>query len=519
MPVTFVPFKPLNLLGGSYNNGAASAILNLVPTTENGYNFFYGEGSARSATALDTAPRGGTSIRKNGTDYVYIGTTGRLYLEVGASAGTVTNVSQGGVGATPYSTSSTDWGWSFTQWGDGIIATNYVDAVQYKSDYTTTAAFADAFTSTLKPKGKFITVVKNQVFLAYTNEGGTAYPNRVRWGAVDNVLGMDSSPSTQSDYQDLLDNYGNITGMVGGEYALIFKERAIYKCTYVGAPLIYRFDLLAAGIGTIHPGSIVEFEGSVYFWGNDRAYVIGPGAETIDPVTDGVVPAVLAGHAYSANDGFKVTTTIEYDRTKPYLVHSTVDLAKGLIFWAFPNLNSAGQKDIVAFHPNTGSASLCEGVGSSGLDKIAWFIQGPNVASGTVGYVPSGGIGVLCVQLAGLTIHNMDTSGAQEFAPAICSGMLTAGLGKRAVITAVRPAIFQGDNTDGSDPTSLISVVEVNHNGLFGTENVFTASPSGNGWRCGKANGEFLVIKNEFSSGPHICLGWEVVFDELDSER
>src|SRR5574343_1998619 len=186
MPVTFVPVKPLNLLGGSYNNGAASSILNLAPTTEGGYNLFYGSGTARSSTTLDTAPRGATSIRKSGTDYVYVGTTGRLYLEVGASAGTVTNVSQGG--GTPYATSSSDWGWSFTQWGDGIIATNYVDHVQYKADYTSVAAFVDAFTSTTKPKAKFVTVVKNQVFVAYTNEGGTAYPNRVRWGAVDNLL-------------------------------------------------------------------------------------------------------------------------------------------------------------------------------------------------------------------------------------------------------------------------------------------------------------------------------------------
>jgi len=520
MPTTFVPFKPLDLLGGNYNNGSSSAVVNLAPISGNGFNLFGGVGTSRSATALDTDARGGTSIRKSGTDYVYVGTTGRLYLEVGASAGTVTNVSQGG--GTPYSTSSTDWGWSFTQWGDGIIATNYVDHVQYKADYTSVAAFVDAFTSTTKPKAKFITVVKNQVFVAYTNEGGTAYPNRVRWGAVDNLLGMDSSPSTQSDYQDLLDNYGNITGMVGGEYALVFKERAIYKVTYVGAPLIYRFDLLAAGIGTIHPGSIIEYEGKVFFYGNDSLYVIGPGAETIDPVEDGVTRAVLLGHAYSNNDGFAVTVgaanVIEFDRSAPYLVHSAVDLSKGLIAWAVPSLNSSGEKHVILFNPRSGNGGIGTARGSTGLRKLYWMIQGPNVNTGTVGVSPSGGIGIMGVSDQKVIVNMDNTSYAPS--PHIVSGLLTPSLGTRAVITAIRPVFYSGDNTDASVPAGSVEVLPVDYKGLFGTAVNYTASTSGNGWWYGKANGEFLAIRTYFPTyAPHVCLGWEVIFDEIGSDR
>lgn len=524
MPIAFVPFKPLDLLGGMYDNGGSSIVCGLAPIAgKYGYSRFLGiKEEGHSATALDTAARGGTTIRKSGTNYVYVGTTGRIYLE---TLGTLTNVSKGGVGATPYSTSSTDWGWSFTQWGDGIIATNYVDAVQYKSDYTTTAAFADAFTSTLKPKGKFITVVKNQVFLAYTNEGGTAYPNRVRWGAVDNVLGMDSSPSTQSDYQDLLDNYGNITGMVGGEYALIFKERAIYKCTYVGAPLIYRFDLLAAGIGTIHPGSIVEFEGSVYFWGNNKAYVIGPGAETIDPIEDGAIPAILLQHTYSANNGWPGSPNFDLSVTNSYLVHSAVDLSNGLIVWAFPSRSSVGEANLIVYSPQANSASLCSGRGrTTALQpiKLQWLIQGANADPSTVsvGTAPGGnGTCLIGIQLTGKLICDM--ASVPYTTPYIGSGFLTAGLGKRAVITAVRPIFYPGDNYNEGSPVSAVDVIKVTYAGaMTGSASTFTAATSSNGWWYGKANGEWLVIRTYFDVyAPHKCIGWEVVFDEIGSER
>jgi hypothetical protein len=41
--------------------------------------------------------------------------------------------------------------------------------------------------------------------------------------------------------------------VVGGEYGLVFQERAVWKMTYIGSPVIFQFDLIERSRGAFAP--------------------------------------------------------------------------------------------------------------------------------------------------------------------------------------------------------------------------------------------------------------------------
>ena len=86
------------------------------------------------------------------------------------------------------------------------------------------------------PKADFIAVVRDQLWTANIDEGSGRVPFRVRWSGINDATSF-TTGTDQSDFQDIVD-VGDITGLVGGEYAVILTEKAILRASYVGTPLI-----------------------------------------------------------------------------------------------------------------------------------------------------------------------------------------------------------------------------------------------------------------------------------------
>lgn len=132
-----------------------------------------------------------------------------------------------------------------------------------------TPAWAALITSTEQPAAAFCAVVRNQLVLANINNTGGSVadgPDFVWWSALNDASDFDPSQTTQCDFQKIVDIPGPITGLVGGDYGLIFKSRGIVRMDYVGAPAIYSLDTISSTIGCIEPESIVKVGDDVYFW-------------------------------------------------------------------------------------------------------------------------------------------------------------------------------------------------------------------------------------------------------------
>lgn len=172
----------------------------------------------------------------------------------------------------------------FTQFGKRVITTNNAEVLQGWTLGTSTS-FANLSASA--PIAKFITVVRDFVVCANTFESSAQQQYRVRWSALNDETDWVEDVNTQSDYQDIPDG-GQIVGIRGGEFGLVFLERSISRMTYIGTPFIFQFDNISRNKGCMVSGSIAQYQGITFFLSDDGFYmcdgqnVISIGSEKVD---------------------------------------------------------------------------------------------------------------------------------------------------------------------------------------------------------------------------------------------
>jgi hypothetical protein len=172
--------------------------------------------------------------------------------------------------------------WQFVQFGNYALATNGSEKIQYY-DVNSSSLFADL--AAAAPVAKYVTAVRD--FVVGANIGAGTYPTRVQWSDINNPTDWTPGAASQSDYQDIPDG-GDITGITGGEFGIVFLEKAIVRMSYIGSPLFFQFDTISRNIGCIEGGSIAQYGGITYFLSDDGFYscdgqnIIGIGAEKVD---------------------------------------------------------------------------------------------------------------------------------------------------------------------------------------------------------------------------------------------
>jgi len=172
--------------------------------------------------------------------------------------------------------------WQFVQFGNYALAANGSEKIQYY-DVNSSTLFADL--AAAAPVAKYVTAVRD--FVVGANIGAGTYPSRVQWSDINDPTDWTPGAASQSDYQDLPDG-GDITSITGGEFGIVFLEKAIVRMSYIGSPLFFQFDTISRNIGCIEGGSVAQYGGITYFLSDDGFYscdgqnIIGIGAEKVD---------------------------------------------------------------------------------------------------------------------------------------------------------------------------------------------------------------------------------------------
>jgi len=211
---------------------------------------------------------------------------------------------------------SSTFNWNFVQYGSTVIAANNVNKLQSWTIGTSTL-FADLDTNA--PIAKYITVVRDFVVAGYLDGGTNA--NKLIWSDINDETTWVSGSTSQSDYQVIADG-GNITGMTGGEFGLVFLEKSIVRMSYVGSPLFFQFDTISRGLGCLEGNSVAQYGAVSFFLSDDGFYqcdgqsVIGIGTEKVD--------------RYFFNDA---------DITDLDSMSASVDPVKKIIVWNYKNSN------------------------------------------------------------------------------------------------------------------------------------------------------------------------------------
>lgn len=163
---------------------------------------------------------------------------------------------------------------SLTQFGDTVIIVNGTDAPR---KYTIGSGGTTAALGGSPPTGRFVITIGEQVQVGRI----AAARNQVKWSAFNDaeswVVGTNGC-----DEQNLPEG-GQIMGMVGGEFGVIFMERAIYRQTFIGAPSVWRFDRMSDNLGCCAENSIATYEQTTCFLDWEGFYMI-QGGQTIRPI-------------------------------------------------------------------------------------------------------------------------------------------------------------------------------------------------------------------------------------------
>lgn len=297
------------------NNPGSLVVTNVVPS---GNSYQPMPSLSVYSTALDARCMGFTYAKDaDGLSYNFAGDASKLYL---MSATTYADVSKVGGYATP-----ADSIWSFSQYGQRFMATNFGDPIQ-SYVFASSSVFADL--SATAPRARYITQLNNFTLVGNTYDAVDGnVPHRIRWSAIGDPTSWTVSASTQADYEDLDSTKGWVQGVFGGEYAVVFQERAISVVNYVGSPTVFQIREIESGRGLLAPGAAVKVGNLIFYLGIDGFYVFD-GNQSI-PIGEN-----------------KINKTFFDDLDLTYLdrLSAMADLDAQVIYWSYPGAsNTAGR--------------------------------------------------------------------------------------------------------------------------------------------------------------------------------
>lgn len=300
----------------TYQNTGALVVDNVVPLKRGykslaGFQALSGTGLTNQAVGLFTSFSAGGSTN-------YAGDSTKLYQM--DSSLVFQDISKVG----GYNNSTTENArdfWAFTQFGSNIIGTNFADNIQ-KFEEGVDSAFSDL----VSLKAKYIAVVRDFVVVGYTEESSTTYNQRVKWSGINNSSQWTPSQTTQSGYQDIVGSHGNIQQIVGGESSgIVFMEKAIYRMSYVGVPLIFQFDKIADNIGAFAPKSVASFGNMIFFLAQDGFYKL-TGGQDLSPIGNARVDNYFFNDLSSNLDG----------------ITSAIDPNNSIVVWSYRGSGATG---------------------------------------------------------------------------------------------------------------------------------------------------------------------------------
>lgn len=281
--------------------GALTDAVNCYPVT-NGYAPILGEADYSNAAAADLLVS-------------FAGKTAGIVSLFGGSATNLYKFTPGTRAMAALTTTgytSVEY-WDTVQYGDKMIMASGTEKLQ---QYTLNSSTYATDLAAAAPEAKYVTVVKD--FVVAANVVGEE--NKVYWSDINDETDWTPGLASQSDSQ-VIPEGGDITGLAGGEYGLVFLERAIYRMTYAGSPYFFQFDNITRTLGCISPGSVINYSGLTYFLADDGFYVCD--GQSVKPI------------------GAEKIDRWFFDRVNPVNlkngISSAVDPEKRIIIWLFPN--------------------------------------------------------------------------------------------------------------------------------------------------------------------------------------
>ena len=290
----FLPDQP------TYKNPGCIAANNVFPIS-GGYGPFAG-GNPQGDTNTEAVRGAAQMFRNDGTSIVVGGSDTILFILVG---GTLTATgSLNSIGADNY--------WDFAQFNDYVFAVSENNNPKYLSDIDSDTSWSDAPGS--PPEAKVIGRVG--YFLMVGNLTDLGLPTTLQWSAENDPTdwptpGTNDARLKQSSRVALQPEYGEITGIAGDRFPMVFQQRAISRIDPVGPPTVFRITPIEEARGCIAPQSIVTVGFQTYFLSHDGFWMTD--GNSVQPIGNSRINQWFFDNV-SETDRFRTQGTVVWEK-------------------------------------------------------------------------------------------------------------------------------------------------------------------------------------------------------------
>ena len=360
-----------------------------------------------SSNNIGAHSRGAGSFRDNaGNVYNFVAKNTDLYQ---LASGTFTSRKGSLTGG------DTDF-WTFTQFGNYVIASNGVDAPQYYLMGTSTnfANLSAIETSGTTPNFRVSGVVRD--FLVTGNQSSNQ--NRIQWSGINDITVWDNK---QADFQDLPGSGGEIVAITSGEVGYVFRQNQIVRMDYVGGSVVFRLSVISPNRGAVYGRTVCQDNRRVFFYADDGFYE-------------------LNGDNISSIGAEKVNRFFDANLNKAYTdrICAAVDPFNQLALWLYPSVNNT-----------TNTTGICDRIIIYNYATKKWSLAEANASTIFTQFV-----GAYTVELMDIISENLDAINIALDTDFWNGGQLFLG----AVDSDYKAAIFSGTGNEGEIETSELEI-------------------------------------------------------------
>jgi hypothetical protein len=362
-----------------------------------------------SSNNISADSRGAGSFRDNaGNVYNFVAKNTDIYQLDGGSFTSRKGSLTGG---------NTDY-FTFTQFGNYVIASNGVDAPQYylmgtSTNFANLSSIASAGTV---PTFRVSGVIRD--FLVTGNQSSNQ--NRIQWSGINDITTWQSG-TKQADQQDLPGSGGEIVHITSGEIGYVFRQNQIIRMDYVGGATVFRLSVISPNRGAVYGRTVCQDNRRVFFYADDGFFeingdnVISIGAEKVNRFFDANV-----NKAYT-------------DR-----ICAAVDPFNQLALWLYPSVNNTSN-----------TTGICDRILIYNYATKKWSLAEANAST-----IFSQFVGAYTVELMDIISQNLDAINIALDTDFWSGGQLFLG----GIDSDYKAAIFSGTANEGELETSEVEL-------------------------------------------------------------
>jgi hypothetical protein len=353
--------------------------------------------------------RGGGSFRDNaGNVYNFVAKNTDIYQLDG---GTFTS-RKGSLTGT-----NTDY-WTFTQFGNYVIASNGVDAPQYYLMGTSTnfANLSAIATDGTPPTFRVSGVIRD--FLVTGNQSSNQ--NRVQWSGINDITTW-TAGSKLADSQDLPGSGGEIVAITSGELGYVFRQNQIVRMDFVGGATTFRFSVVSPNRGAVYGKTVCQDNRRVFFYADDGFFEIN-------------------GDTIKAIGAEKVNRFFDLDLNKAFSdrICAAVDPFNQLALWLYPSASNT-----------TNTTGVCDRLIIYNYATEKWSLAEANAS-----FIFSQFVGAYTVELMDIISQNLENINIALDTDFWSGGQLLLG----AIDSDYKAAIFSGTANEIEIETSEVEL-------------------------------------------------------------